>query len=96
MVRLSVERESPGAAAKLHLLDARGLLCPIPVIRVQDRVAALAPGERLRVRCTDPGTRSDVPAWCRINGHRVIGIEEEPDEIAITLEVGAADGRSLP
>ena len=74
--------------AAVHDLDARGLLCPLPVIRTQDRVSGLRPGERLRVRCTDPGTESDVPAWCRINGHRIIGIERERDEIAITLEVG--------
>ena len=88
MVRLSVRQEPEEGAASPGTLDARRLLCPLPVIRVQDRVSRLAPGDRLRVRCTDPGTRSDVPAWCRINGHRVIGIEEGPDEITITLEVG--------
>lgn len=88
MVRLSVRHEAEEEAADPGTLDARRLLCPMPVIRVQDRVSRLAPGDRLRVRCTDPGTRSDLPAWCRINGHRVIGIEEEPDEITITLEVG--------
>ena len=71
-----------------HDLDARGLLCPLPVIRTQDRVSGLRPGERLRIRCTDPGTESDIPAWCRINGHRVVGIERGRDEVAITLEVG--------
>ena len=71
-----------------HSLDARRLLCPMPVIRVQDRVRDLAPGDVLEVRCTDPGTRSDIPAWCRINGHRVLGIVEEDGELVLTLEVG--------
>ena len=75
-------------AAAVHDLDARGLLCPLPVIRTQDRVSGLRPGERLRVRCTDPGTESDIPAWCRINGHRIVDIERGRDELAITLEVG--------
>ena len=88
MVRLSVPGKAEGAAADPGMLDARRLLCPMPLIRVQDRVNRLSPGDRLRVRCTDPGTRSDIPAWCRINGHRVIGIEEEHHEITITLEVG--------
>ena len=76
------------APSDVHVLDARGLLCPLPVIRTQDRVGALNPGDRLRVRCTDPGTESDIPTWCRINGHRVVDIERGRDEIAITVEVG--------
>ena len=71
-----------------HTLDARRLLCPMPVIRVQQKVAELAPGDILQVRCTDPGTRSDIPAWCRINGHRVLDIAERDGEIVLTLEVG--------
>ena len=71
-----------------HTLDARRLLCPMPVIRVQDRVSGLPPGDVLEVWCTDPGTRSDIPAWCRINGHRVVDIIESDGELVLTLEVG--------
>ena len=71
-----------------HQLDARRLLCPMPVIRTQDRVASLQPGDRLAIRCTDPGALQDIPAWCRINGHKHINSEEEGDEIIITIEVG--------
>ena len=71
-----------------HTLDARRLLCPMPVIRVQQRVAELSPGDLLEVRCTDPGARSDIPAWCRVNGHRVLEVRDEEDEIVLTLEVG--------
>lgn len=88
MVHLTVGTESEFPPAAVQVLDARGLLCPLPVIRTQDRVASLEPGDRLRVRCTDPGTESDIPTWCRINGHRVIGIARAEDEIAIVLEVG--------
>lgn len=72
-----------------HRLDARRLLCPIPVIRVQDAIAGLEPGDTLEVACTDPGTRNDIPAWCRINGHRVVDISEaEGTEILFRIEVG--------
>lgn len=71
-------------------LDARRLLCPLPVIRVQDAIAELRPGDRLEVVCTDPGTRSDIPAWCRLNGHRVVHIGEEDREILFDIEVGEA------
>lgn len=75
-----------------HTLDARRLLCPMPVIRVQQRVAELTAGDVLEVRCTDPGTRNDIPAWCRVNGHRVLEVRDEDDEIVLSIEVGD-DGR---
>ena len=79
-------RTSGGAGA--HILDARRLLCPLPVIRTQDMVSTLDVGDLIEVRCTDPGTRSDIPTWCRINGHEVLGIDERDDEIVITVRVG--------
>ena len=72
-----------------HILDARNLLCPMPVIRAQDRVKALNSGDILEVRCTDPGALNDIPAWCRIHGHTVVETKEEADEIVITLSVKA-------
>ncbi|MGD8408473.1 MAG: sulfurtransferase TusA family protein [Thiohalophilus sp.] len=71
-----------------HKLDARRLLCPMPVIRVQDAIAGLAPGSILEVTCTDPGALNDVPAWCRINGHKVVETKNNNDEIIIIIEVG--------
>lgn len=73
-----------------YQLDARRLLCPMPVIRTQDRVATLSEGDLLEVTCTDPGVKNDIPAWCRINGHEVISIEESQGEITITVKVGKA------
>ena len=70
-----------------HILDARNLLCPMPVIRTQDRVKALNTGDILEVRCTDPGALNDIPAWCRIHGHRVVETKEDSDEIVIILSV---------
>ncbi len=69
------------------VLDARRLLCPMPVIRTQDAIATMQAGERLRVVATDPGVKNDIPAWCRINGHKVETMEEQDDEIVITIEV---------
>ena len=55
----------------LESLDARGLLCPLPVIRAQDRIRSLPPGARLEVLATDAGTLQDIPAWCRVHGHEL-------------------------
>ena len=61
------------------MVDARGLLCPMPVIRTQDAIAGLAPGTRVQVLATDPGVHADLPAWCRVHGHVLEVIEETDD-----------------
>lgn len=70
-----------------YTLDARNLLCPLPVIRTQKRLRDLTQGDRLRVICTDPGALHDIPTWCRIHGHSVIECHSEGDEIIITIAV---------
>lgn len=71
-----------------HRLDARNMLCPLPVIKTQDRAAELQHGDILTVTCTDPGALNDIPTWCRINGHEVLNTEDDGDEVSITLKVG--------
>ncbi len=70
-----------------HQLDCRRLLCPMPVIRVQDRIAELQPGDELEAVCTDPGVMQDIPAWCRINGHQVLEQKVEDDEYILLIRV---------
>jgi TusA-related sulfurtransferase len=72
-------------------LDARRLLCPMPVIRLQDSLAKQAGGAKVRITCTDPGTMNDIPTWCRINGHRVLENEQQDHEY-IFLVQKAPDG----
>ncbi|MCW8827881.1 MAG: sulfurtransferase TusA family protein [Gammaproteobacteria bacterium] len=72
-------------------LDARRLFCPMPVIRTQDRVAQLQPGDLLEVVASDPGVINDIPAWCRINGHRVVETREENGDIIVLIEVGSGE-----
>jgi tRNA 2-thiouridine synthesizing protein A len=71
-----------------YTLDARNMLCPMPVIKTQDKVAELNAGDILEVTCTDPGALSDIPAWCRINGHTVINTQELDEEVLVLIEVG--------
>jgi tRNA 2-thiouridine synthesizing protein A len=73
---------------KREVLNARRLLCPLPVIRTQDKIKQLSPGDQLEVICTDPGVMQDIPAWCRINGHKVLEAKSENQEYLIVLEVG--------
>lgn len=68
-------------------LDARKLLCPMPVIRTQNKIKQCKPGDILIVYATDPGVKHDIPAWCRIHGHQLLDIKEQDHEIIITLKV---------
>ena len=68
-------------------LDARQLLCPLPVIRTQARIATLPRGAVLEVIATDPGVLQDIPAWCRVHGHTCLGSEREGREIRTWVRV---------
>ncbi len=70
-----------------HELDARRMLCPMPVIKTQNKIKELVVGDILDVVCTDPGALSDIPAWARINGHEIINTSEHEGEIIITVRV---------
>jgi TusA-related sulfurtransferase len=76
---------------KTVIVDARRLLCPMPVIRVQNQVKALPAGTRVEAICTDPGALSDIPAWCRINGHKLIETRTENNEYIVVVEVVEGD-----
>jgi len=73
---------------KTEILDLERLLCPMPVIRVQDKIATLQTGDIVKAVCTDAGVKHDIPAWCRINGHEVLNIEEADGFYTITVKVG--------
>lgn len=72
-----------------HVLDARNLLCPLPVIRTQQAAAQLEAGDILEVHATDPGALHDIPAWCRVNGHAVLSASRTEREVHITVQVNA-------
>ena len=74
-----------------HQLDARRLLCPMPVIRTQNKVNELQAGDTLEVTCTDPGALYDIPAWCRINGHKILETKKQDYEVVVVVEVGKID-----
>ena len=65
-------------------VDARRLLCPMPVIRLQDAIVEVSVGALVEITCTDPGVKNDIPAWCRINGHSIEQIQEIDNLIVIS------------
>ena len=72
-------------------LDARRLFCPLPVIRLQNCIQQQAPGTRVRITATDPGSLRDIPAWCRLFGHAVLEINESDTEFVFLVQRGADD-----
>ncbi len=73
-------------------VNARRLLCPMPVIRLQDALEPLDDGAQVIITCTDPGVMNDIPAWCRINGHEIVSSEHDELEYTFTVRKVADSG----
>ena len=71
-----------------HQLDARRLLCPSPVIKVQEQAKKLKAGDILEIVCTDKGSLSDISAWCRIHGHDLLSSNTQCREIFMIIQIG--------
>lgn len=56
-------------------LDAKGLSCPLPILKSKKALQDIAPGETLEVLATDPGSVADFAAFCRMTGHVLIESE---------------------
>lgn len=59
-----------------HLLDVKGLACPMPVLRAKKALKAIGPGEDLEVLATDPGSVKDFDAFCATTGHALVTADE--------------------
>jgi len=55
-----------------HRVDARGLSCPLPIVRTAIAIKALASGELIEVLATDPGSTKDFTAWAKTTGHELV------------------------
>lgn len=55
-----------------RVLDCKGLLCPIPIVKLSRAVKELQVGQTLLMEATDPGSMPDVAAWGRQTGHEVL------------------------
>ena len=55
-----------------QLIDARGLSCPMPIVKTAQAVKGLASGSVVEVLATDPGSVKDVAAWCRSTGNELV------------------------
>ena len=68
-----------------HILDARNLLCPLPVLKARKRLESMAPGAELTLVATDPAAAIDVPHFCNEQGHTLVSTEKRGDELTFRI-----------
>jgi tRNA 2-thiouridine synthesizing protein A len=66
-------------------IDARGLRCPLPLLRAKQGLRDLPVGALLRVSCTDSGSVRDFQVYARISGHTLEGFHASGDEFVYWL-----------
>lgn len=74
-----------GPAQDVVKLDARGLKCPMPIVRTAQAIKALASGQLLEVVATDPGSVADFAAWSRTTGHELVSSSVDGGEYRFIL-----------
>ena len=57
-------------------LDLKGLLCPLPVVKISKAIKEVDVGELVEATATDPGVMADIPAWCKSTGHDLVGLDK--------------------
>jgi tRNA 2-thiouridine synthesizing protein A len=70
------------------VLDAKGLSCPMPLLRTKKEIGKLKAGEILQIDGTDPGSRNDIPGWCERSGHAYLGEKEGQGYFSFFIKKG--------
>lgn len=71
-----------------HEIDAIGLLCPLPVLKLRKRLQPLKLGERITLIADDPAAVIDVPHFCNESGHQLISTSEVDGRFEFAVEKG--------
>ena len=69
---MTLTETNPEGTAKLTTLDARGLKCPMPIVKTAQAIKTITAGEMLEVLTTDPGAVADFAAWSRATGNTIV------------------------
>ncbi|MDA8421985.1 MAG: sulfurtransferase TusA family protein [Nitrospiraceae bacterium] len=59
-----------------QVLDAKGLSCPLPILKTKKAVEALSKNQVLKVETTDPGSKNDMASWAKRTGNEILKVEE--------------------
>lgn len=79
-------RESRTTSPHHEYLDAKGLNCPLPVLKAKVALTKMQPGEVLFVEATDPHATIDFEAYCARTGHHILNIDEGNDVIGLYIQ----------
>ena len=74
-----------------RVLDARGLLCPMPVVKAAKEMRSLTSGQVLKVLATDRGSLADMPAWAEDTGNELLSHHEDDGTYVFYLRKGEED-----
>ncbi|MGM8215758.1 sulfurtransferase TusA family protein [Bacillaceae bacterium W0354] len=69
-------------------LDAKGLACPMPIVRTKKAIDQLDSGQILEILTTDPGSKSDITAWTKSSDHELVEIKEDGDVYTFYIKKG--------
>ena len=83
------------AAESMQTLDARGLSCPLPLLRTKQYLNRMTAGQQLLVLATDTGAWRDIPAFCQLAGHRVLERREVSGVYEFLLEKSVLEKSAL-
>ncbi|WP_096274565.1 sulfurtransferase TusA family protein [Paucisalibacillus globulus] len=72
-----------------HQLDAKGLACPMPIVKTKKAITELVEGQVLEVQATDKGSKADLAAWASTVGHQYLGTVEEGDVLYHYIRKGS-------
>lgn len=67
-------------------LDARGLNCPLPILRTKKSMNGMAIGDVLKVVATDPGSVKDMEAYAKQTGHELVGSNDDDGEFTFFIK----------
>ncbi|CAH2713749.1 Sulfur carrier protein TusA [Neobacillus rhizosphaerae] len=70
------------------ILDAKGLACPMPIVKTRKAMNELNSGQVLEIHTTDKGAKNDLSAWAKSGGHELIKIDEENDVLKFWIKKG--------
>ncbi|TFH19204.1 sulfurtransferase TusA family protein [Candidatus Bathyarchaeota archaeon] len=68
-------------------LDAKGMYCPMPIVKLKKATKTMEPGQVLKLVATDPGSARDVPAWANKTGAEILETSEENGEYTFIIRV---------
>jgi tRNA 2-thiouridine synthesizing protein A len=58
------------------VLDLKGLLCPMPVVKLAKAMKEITVGQIVEATASDPGVLADIPAWCKSTGNELVTMEK--------------------